>query len=257
MAGTGCSSNQPAFDAAAYGRAAAEDYDALHAGLDPAPAVHTLAELADGRPVVEFGIGTGRIALPLAERGLDVHGIDGSAEMAAELRRKPGGEKIPVTIGNFADAVAGTNFGLAVLAINTVYALPSQDTQVDCFRNAARHLRTGGRFVVEAWIPDAGAFRNGTAIRPVRIEDGHIELEIARIHPATQTMATTKLHVSGGRTALIPANHRYAWPSELDLMARLAGLRLAYRWQDWERRPFRDESTAHVSVWEKVPGGPW
>jgi SAM-dependent methyltransferase len=251
------SSGRPAFDAAAYGRAAAQDYDALHAGLDPAAAVRTLAELADGQPVVEFGIGTGRIALPLAERGLEVHGIDGSPEMIAGLRGKPGGDKIPVTIGNFTDAVAGTAFGLAVLAVNTVYALPSQDAQVECFRNAARHLRTGGRFVVEAWIPDLSAFRNGTAVRPVQIESQHVELEIARIYPAAQVMLTTKLHLSEGGTALIPANHRYAWPSELDLMARLAGLRPAYRWQDWERTPFRDESTAHVSVWEKVPGGPW
>ena len=257
MAGASGSSDRFVFDAAAYGRAAAPEYDALHASLDPAMAVRTLTELAAGQPIVEFGIGTGRIALPLAERGLDVHGIEGSPEMAAELRRKPGGDKIPVTIGNFAEVVAGTDFGLAVLAINTVYALPSQDAQVECFRNAARHLRAGGRFVVEAWIPDLGAFRNGTAMRPVQIEEEHVELEIARIHPATQTMLTTKLHLSGRGTALIPANHRYAWPSELDLMARLAGLRLAYRWQDWEQAPFRDESTTHVSVWEKVPGGPW
>jgi SAM-dependent methyltransferase len=245
------------FDAAAYGRFAALGYDALHSGLDPAAAVQTLVELAAGLPVLEFGIGTGRIALPLAERGLEVHGIDGSPEMAAQLRRKPGGDKIPVIVGDFAEALAGIGFGLVVLAINTVYALPSQDAQVACFRNAARHLRSGGRFVVEAWVPDIGAFRNGTAVRPVQIEDGHIELEIARIYPATQTMLTTKVHFSGDGSALIPANHRYAWPSELDLMARLAGLRLVHRWQDWERTPFQDTSTGHVSVWEKVHGGPW
>jgi SAM-dependent methyltransferase len=257
VAGSSGSWDRAAFDAAAYGRAAARDYDALHPGLDTAAAVRTLAELAAGQPVVEFGIGTGRLALPLAGHGLDVHGIEGSPEMAAELRRKPGGDKIPVTIGNFAEVLAGTGFGLAVLAINTIYALPSQDAQVDCFRNAARHLRAGGRFVVEAWIPDPGAFRNGRAMRPVQIGEEHVELEIAQIHPATQTMLTTKLHLSGQGTALIPANHRYAWPSELDLMARLGGLRLAYRWQDWAQAPFGDDSTAHVSVWEKVPGGPW
>ena len=251
------SSGAAAFDAAAYGRSAAGDYDALHAGLDPAPAVRALADLAAGQPVLEFGIGTGRIALPLTERGLAVHGIEGSPDMAAQLRRKPGGDQIPVVVGNFAEALAGTEFGLVVLAFNTVYALPSQDAQVACFRNAARQLRPGGRFVVEAWVPDIGAFRNGTAVRPVQIQDGHVELEVARIHPATQTMLTTKLHVSGEGTALIPANHRYAWPAELDLMGRLAGLRLAHRWQDWDRTPFTDTSTRHVSVWEKVPGGPW
>lgn len=251
MPGTDQPFGPAAFDAAAYGRSAARDYDELYAGLDPAAAVETLAELAAGGPVVEFGIGTGRLALPLAERGLIVHGIDGSAEMAAVLHGKRGGEDIPVVIGDFSEVRAGTDFALAILAINTIYALPSQDAQVACFRNAARHLRPGGRFVVEAWVPDLGAFRNGTAVRPVQIRDGHIELEVARIHPASQTMLTSKVHVSAAGVRLIPANHRYAWPSELDLMARLAGMHLVYRWQNWERTQFHDASTTHVSVWEK------
>jgi SAM-dependent methyltransferase len=243
----------PAFDAAEYGRSAARDYDELHAGLDPSAAVETLAGLAGGGPVVEFGIGTGRLALPLAERGLAVHGIDGSPEMAALLRSKPGGQHIPVVVGSFSEAMAGNDFGLAVLALNTIYALPSQEAQVACFGNAARHLRPGGRFVVEAWVPDVGAFRNGTAVRPVQLTGGHVELEVAELHPAQQTMLTTKVHLSDSGVRLIPANHRYAWPSELDLMARIAGLRLVHRWEDWQRAPFRDASTAHVSVWEK-PG---
>jgi SAM-dependent methyltransferase len=239
------------FDAAAYGRFAAHDYDELYAELDPSAAVETLAELADGGPVVEFGIGTGRLALPLVKRGLVVHGIDGSPEMADLLHGKPGGEEIPVVIGDFSQVTAGSDFSLVILAINTIYALPSQEAQVECFCNAARHLRPGGRFVVEAWVPDVGAFRSGTAVRPVQIHDGHIELEVARLHPAKQMMFTNKVHLSDGRIRLIPANHRYAWPSELDLMARIAGLRLAYRWEDWKRTPFRDASMAHVSVWEK------
>jgi len=245
------------FDAAAYGRFAARDYDELYAGLDPASAVDVLADLADGGPVVEFGIGTGRLALPLAERGLIVHGIDGSPEMAALLQRKPGGAEIPVVIGDFSEVTAGTDFGLAVLALNTVYALPSQEAQVACFRNAARHLRPSGRFVVEAWVPDVGAFRNGTAVRPVQIGERHVELEVARLQPAKQRMVTTKVHISDGEVRLIPANHRYAWPSEMDLMARLAGMRLAYRWEDWQRTEFHDASTAHISVWEKLPAGSW
>jgi SAM-dependent methyltransferase len=242
-----------AFDAAEYGRSAARDYDQLHAGLDPSAAVETLAGLAGGGPVVEFGIGTGRLALPLAERGLAVHGIDGSPEMAALLHSKPDGQDIPVVVGNFSDAMAGNDFGLAVLALNTIYALPSQEEQVACFGNAARHLRPGGRFVVEAWVPDVGAFRNGKAVRPVQLTGGHVELEVAELHPAQQTMVTTKVHLSDSGVRLIPANHRYAWPSELDLMARIAGLGLVHRWEDWYRAPFHDASTAHVSVWEK-PG---
>jgi SAM-dependent methyltransferase len=239
------------FDPAEYGRSAARDYDKLHAGLDPSAAVETLAGLAGGGPVVEFGIGTGRLALPLAERGLAVHGIDGSPEMAALLHSKPGGQEIPVVVGDFSQATAGNDFRLAVLALNTIYALPSQDAQVACFANAAGHLRPGGRFVIEAWVPDVGAFRNGRAVRPVQIHGGHVELEVAELHPAGQTMLTTKVHLSDSGVRLIPANHRYAWPSELDLMARIAGLRLLHRWADWNRAPFHDGSTAHVSVWEK------
>ncbi|HEY0717301.1 MAG TPA: class I SAM-dependent methyltransferase [Streptosporangiaceae bacterium] len=247
--------NSPSsFDAAEYGRFAADGYDELHNGLDPSAAVETLAALADGGPVVEFGIGTGRLALPLAERGLVVHGIEGSAEMAALLRSKPGGDQIPVVVGNFSEVVAGDDFCLAVLAYNTIYALPSQEAQVACFSNAAGHLRPGGCFVLEAWVPDVGAFRNGTAVRPVQIRGSHIELEVARLYPAQQLMETTKVHLSDGKVRLIPANHRYAWPSELDLMARLAGLRLVHRWENWERAPFSDTSTAHVSVWEKAAG---
>jgi SAM-dependent methyltransferase len=255
MPGTDQPFDPAAFDAAAYGRTAARDYDELHAGLDPSAAVETLTDLAASGPVVEFGIGTGRLALPLAERGLTVHGIEGSPEMAAVLQEKQGGQNIPVTIGDFSEATAGTGFALVVLAINTVYALPSQEAQVACFRNAARHLRQGGRFAVEAWIPDVGAFRNGTAIRPVQIHDAHIELEVARIHPVNQTMHTNKVHLSAEGLRLIPANHRYAWPSELDLMAQLAGMRLRHRWENWERAPFHDASTTHVSVWEKPAAG--
>jgi SAM-dependent methyltransferase len=251
MSGTDHPFGPAAFDAAAYGRSAARDYDELYAGLDPSAAVDTLADLAAGGPVVEFGIGTGRLALPLAGRGLAVHGIEGSPDMAAVLQQKRGGAGIPVVIGDFSEVTAGTDFALVVLAINTVYALPSQEAQVACFRNAAHHLRPGGHFVVEAWVPDVGAFRNGTAVRPVQIHDGHIELELARIHPANQTMVTNKVHLSAEGLRLIPANHRYAWPSELDLMAKLAGMRLAYRWENWERAPFHDASTTHVSVWEK------
>jgi SAM-dependent methyltransferase len=243
------------FDPAEYGRQAASGYDDLHAELDPSAAVETLAELAGGGPVVEFGIGSGRLALPLAERGLAVHGIEGSPDMAELLKDKPGGQDIPVVLGDFAQATAGDDFLLAFLAYNTIYALPSQDAQVDCFVNAARHLRPGGCFVVEAWVPDVGAFHNGAAVRPVQVSGGRVELEVAKLHAAEQTMLTTKVHLSESGIRLIPANHRYAWPSELDLMARIAGLRLRHRWENWQRDPFLDASTTHVSVWEKPASG--
>jgi SAM-dependent methyltransferase len=224
--------NPASFDPAAYGRFAARDYDELYSDLDPVPAVDTLAELAAGDAVVEFGIGTGRLALPLAARGLVVHGIEGSPEMATLLSQKPGGAEIPVVVGDFAEVSAGHDFGLAVLAINTIYALPSQDAQVRCFRN-------------------------GTAVRPVHVHDGHLELEVARLQPATQTMRTNKVHLSDAGVRLIPANHRYAWPSELDLMARLAGMRLRHRWENWARAAFQDASMTHVSVWERISDSPW
>jgi SAM-dependent methyltransferase len=244
-----------AFDPAEYGRQAAPGYDELHIELDPSAAVATLADLAGGGPVVEFGIGSGRLALPLAGRGLAVHGIEGSPDMAELLRNKPGGRDVPVVLGDFAQATAGEDFQLAFLAYNTIFALPSQDAQVDCFVNAARHLRPGGQFVVEAWVPDVGAFRNGAAVRPVQVSGDRVELEVANLHAAEQTMLTTKVHLSETGIRLIPANHRYAWPSELDLMARIAGLRLRHRWENWQRDPFVDASTTHVSVWEKPAAG--
>ena len=123
---------------------------------------------------------------------------------------------------------------------------------MQCFRNAAHHLHKGGLFLVEAWVPDVGAFRNGTATRPVRVSDGHIELEIATIDPAQQTMQTNKLHITETGTQLIPANHRYAWPAEMDLMAQIAGMRLAHRWEDWAKTPFTRHSMSHISVWQKT-----
>jgi SAM-dependent methyltransferase len=241
------------FDPGAYGRRIAVDYDAT-TGTEPAEdAVAALLELAEGGAVLELGIGTGRLALPLARAGLEVHGIEGSPEMVEQLRRKPGGDRIPVVVGDFTTARVEQTFDLAVLAYNTIFALPSQDAQVACFANAARHLRPGGAFVVEAWVPDLGAFRAGRAIRPVTLAEGRVVLEVAEIHPAEQTMRTNKVFLDGAGVRVFPANHRYAWPAELDLMARLAGLSLAQRWEDWTRRPYDDRSPAHVSVYRRAP----
>lgn len=222
----------------------------MYAGYwDTDAAVDRLLELAEGGPVLEFGIGTGRLALPLADRGLRVHGVDGSAEMVAQLRAKPGGERIPVVVGNFADADAGGEFSLVVLAVNTIFALPDQDAQVACFQNAARHLAPSGRFVVEAWVPDIGGFRDNRLVRPRVIRPDQVSIETADLDRAEQIMRTTQAVFSAGGVRLYPATHRYAWPAELDLMGRLAGLRRESRWADWRRGDFTRESPAHVTVY--------
>jgi SAM-dependent methyltransferase len=213
--------------------------------------VELLAELSGGGPVLEFGIGTGRLALPLAARGIAVSGIDGSPEMVEELRTKPGGADLPVVVGNFAETRVEGEFALVVLAYNTVFALPDQRAQVDVFRNAATHLAPGGRFVVEAWVPDPGAFRGGRAVRIVAIGEHEVQLEAAEVFPADQTMRTAKIRLADGGVRLLPAVHRYAWPAELDLMAELAGLAREHRWSDWSRAPFTDSSTTHLSVYRR------
>lgn len=243
---------QAPFDPSAYGHNIAGDYDETTGRLEPAAEVAVLSELAGDEPILEFGIGTGRLALPLIELGHRVAGIDGSAEMAEKLRAKPGGAGIRVEVGDFSETQVEGQFGLVVLAMNTIYALPSQEAQVRCFRNAARHLRAGGLFVADAWIPDPGAFRDGRALRIVDLADGEVVIEVAQIHPATQQMTTNKVFLKADSVKVFPANHRYAWPAELDLMATLAGFALKYRWQDWTKSPYTDTSRAHVSVWEKL-----
>lgn len=240
-------------DPAGYGAAIAPLYDSLYdATLDTEGAVARLAELAEGGPVLELGIGTGRLALPLAARGLVVAGIEGSADMAAALAAKPGGGAIAVTLGDFADTRVEGSFSLALLAVNTIFALPDQDAQVATFGNVARHLRSGGCFVLEAWVPDLGGFHGGRAVRPLQIDAERVLLEVAELDPVVQTMTTTRIYAGTDGVRLLPANHRYAWPSELDLMARLAGMRLEQRWSDWRGTPFTATSTSHVSVYRLI-----
>jgi SAM-dependent methyltransferase len=239
------------FDPTAYGASGiADEYDALYENeWETEPAVDRIVELARGGSVLELGIGTGRLALPLVARGVEVHGVDASPEMVAGLRAKPGGDRIPVVIGNFADADAGRGFSLVVLAVNTIFALPDQEAQVACFANAARHLAPGGAFVVEAWVPDVGAFRHNRRVRPRVMRGDTISIETAELDPVEQMMRTTQAVLSNGSVRLYPADHRYAWPAELDLMARLAGLHREDRWADWGGSPFTGGSEAHVTVY--------
>ncbi|MGY1605376.1 class I SAM-dependent DNA methyltransferase [Geodermatophilus sp. SYSU D00815] len=237
------------FDPSAYGARHADVYDELTAGLSPDAAVRRLAALADGGAVLELGIGTGRIALPLAATGLTVDGIDGSPEMVQQLRRRPGGADLRVEIGDFATTTTGRRYALVVLAYNTINALPSQDAQVRTFANAAAHLEPGGAFVVENWVPDLTAFHRNRAVRVLDVGEQRVVVDVAELHPAEQRMTTTKLVLTSGQVRLLPANHRYVWPAELDLMARLAGLRLEHRWADWDGAPFTDDSPAYVAVY--------
>jgi SAM-dependent methyltransferase len=242
----------PDFEPTMYGASIADDYDELYCdSLDTAAAVERLVELAAGGAVLEFGIGTGRLALGLMESGLEVHGVDASPDMVAKLRDKPGGDRIPVVIGDFSEADAGSGFSLVILAFNTIFALPDQQAQVRCFANAARHLRPGGRFVIEAWVPDIAAFRHDQAVRPRILRPDQVSIEIAELDPVHQIMRTTQAVMRNGSLRLYPANHRYAWPTELDLMAQLATLRRVDRWENWTGAPFTAESRNHISLYER------
>ncbi|WP_372341357.1 class I SAM-dependent methyltransferase [Streptomyces sp. CC224E] len=216
------------------------------------PAVDFLAERAGGGPVLEFAIGTGRVAMPLLGRGLEVHGIDLSRAMVEQLRAKPGGADVPVTLGDFATATAGrTDFALAYLVFNTINNLTTQDAQVDCFRNAAAHLAPGGRFVVEVGVPALRLLPPGQDAVPFEVSDTRWAFD--RYDTATQAMSSNYVDVdpATGTATYKTFPFRYVWPSELDLMARIAGLRLSERWEGWTKEPFTGESQGHVSVWEK------
>jgi SAM-dependent methyltransferase len=241
------------FEPSAYGDSGiADEYDELYADhWETEGAVECLLQLANGGRILELGIGTGRLALPLLKRGIEVHGVDGSAEMVAKLREKPGGDRIPVVLGDFAHANAGSGFALVVLAVNTIFALPDQQAQVECFRNAARHLAPTGCFVVEAWVPDLGGFRHNRLVRPRVMRSDMVSIETAELDQAEQTMRTTQAVFSNGSVRLYPANHRYAWPAELDLMAELAGMHREERWADWDCSPFTADSRSHVTVYRR------
>ncbi|MFF7053347.1 class I SAM-dependent DNA methyltransferase [Streptomyces griseorubiginosus] len=216
------------------------------------PAVEVLAGLAGEGRALELGIGTGRIALPLAGRGVEVHGIELSPAMADRLRAKPGGEAIGVTFGDFATTRAPGTFSVAYLVFNTIMNLTSQDAQVDCFRNVAAHLEPGGTFVIEVSVPQLRRLPPGQNAVPFHV--GETRLGFDTYDTATQAMASHHVRVVDGRGSFRSIPFRYVWPAELDLMARLAGMRLRDRWADWSGAPFTAESESHVSVWEKTEG---
>ncbi len=216
------------------------------------PVIDFLVELAGGGRALEFAIGTGRIALPLAQRGVPVHGIDMSKAMVARLRAKPGGEDIGVTIGDFATTTVEGSFALVYLVFNTIMNLTTQAAQVACFRNAAAHLLPGGCFVIEVGIPDLQRLPPGETIHPFTVTETHWGFDEYDI--ANQGMTSHHLEIVDGRAERLSVPFRYAWPAEYDLMAELAGMRLRERLAGWKREPFTSDSRSHVSVWEKPTG---
>ena len=212
------------------------------------PAVSLLADLAGTGAALELGIGTGRIALPLHERGVEVYGIDLSPAMVAELRTKPGGDSIAVTIGDFATTRVDGTFTLVYLVRNTITNLTTQDEQVECFRSVAAQLKPQGWFVIENYVPELRRLPPGETIHAFTVTPTHLGFEEYDV--ASQIAYSHHYWLVDGRLETFSAPFRYVWPSELDLMARIAGLTLRDRWSDWHRAPFGSESRSHISVWQ-------
>ncbi|HEV7934915.1 MAG TPA: class I SAM-dependent methyltransferase [Actinomadura sp.] len=239
-------------DPAFFGDRYAHDYDELTI-LDPAPAVDFLADLVpDSGRVLELAVGTGRVAIPLAERGIAVEGIEGSAAMVERMRAKPGGASIPVVIGDMADVAVAGPFQLAYLVFNTLFNLPSQARQIDCFHNVAKVLEPGGLFVIECFIQDMTKFDRGQRVATRALTEDSVEMEFLLHDPVEQTVTYQRVILDAEGTTLSPLRLRYCWPSELDLMAQLAGMRLRARYNDWDRSPFTPASRNHVSVYERI-----
>jgi SAM-dependent methyltransferase len=231
-----------------YGERIAGVYDELHADCDPA-AITALNQLADGGRALELGIGTGRIALPLKQSGIEVSGIDASESMVARLHAKPGAEAIQVTSGNFADVPVEGKYALIYVLFNTFYALLTQDDQVRCMTNDARHLEPQGVFVIEAFFPDLSRFTGQQAVRAVNIEQDRGQLDVSEHDPVRQRITSQHMIFAESGLRLYPVEIRYVWPAELDLMARLAGLVLKKRWGDWRGGEFTAASAKHISVY--------
>jgi SAM-dependent methyltransferase len=251
-AGATATGEPAVYGAETYGDRIAEIYDDLY----PFPAqteaaVDLLAELAGSGPVLELGIGTGRLAVPLSARGVTVSGIDASDAMVAKLRAKPGGAEIEVVIGDFSAVPGDSPCQLVFVAFNTFFALLDQEDQLRCFERVAARLVPGGRFLLEAFVPDLARFDRGQRTSNSHVLTDGVVLEVSAHHPAGQRVDSAHVVISESGTRIYPVQIRYCWPSELDLMARLAGLTLEDRWADWQRSPFTDDSAGHVSVWRR------
>ena len=239
------------FDETTFGTLNADDYDALHDPGTTAESVALISKLAGQGRILELAIGTGRMALPLVALGHDVSGIEGSPLMVEKLRTKPGGEAIEVVIGDFADVAIDGPFDHVFLVFNTFFNLLSQEAQVRCFANVAQRLTEGGTFLVETFVPDQSGFADGQRVQTKRLDMTTVWLEAALHDPVRQLLEFQRIRITQDGVRMVPLPMRYAWPSEIDLMARLAGLSLRDRWGGWDRRPFDASSKMHVSVYQK------
>ncbi|MFF0182101.1 class I SAM-dependent methyltransferase [Micromonospora sp. NPDC005223] len=237
-------------DPGLFGRLWAATYDGP-GNPDPAPAVDLLARLAEGGPVLELAIGTGRVALPLAERGLAVEGVEASPEMVAHLRAKPGGADMPVTIGDMADVPVPGPYRLVFLVFNTLFNLVSEERQAACFRNVARVLAPGGAFVIEAFVPDPADFDRDEQVQVREVTEDSATVRMHRYDRAAQTFVRQTVTFDASGVHLKPFAMRYAWPEQVDELAERAGLRLTERYADWDRSPFDADSRSHISVYRR------
>jgi SAM-dependent methyltransferase len=232
-----------------YGERVADVYDEWYRPVDSAPEVALLTELADGGPALELGIGTGRVALPLAASGIEVHGLDASPAMVERMRAKAGGDAIPVTIGDMADVAVDAKFALVFVVFNTFFQLYSQDAQLRCFANVAAHLRPAGRFLVHVFVPDTSRVEAGEHLSVHEASLDRVRLDATVYDSKEQRLDTTQVSITEHGIRLVHAKLRFAWPAEIDLMARLAGLTLEHRWATFDKQPFTSSSAFHVSVY--------
>jgi SAM-dependent methyltransferase len=242
------------YESSTFGDRSADFYDTWPIEwLDTVGTVARLVELAGPGPVLELGIGTGRVALPLLERGIGVCGIDASEAMVAKLRAKPGGDQIPVVIGDFGELPISGNYSLVFAVASTFYQLQSQEAQLRCFQNVARCLQPGGVFVIDGFVLNTVQFPGNQGIRIAALECDQLEVQFMRLNPAEQRLTCQRVALTERGIQLVPIPFRYAWPSELDLMARFAGLRLQERAGGWRGEPFTATSSRHVSIYQ-LPG---
>lgn len=234
-----------------YGERVAGVYDEWYSAYDPA-AIDVLTKLAAGGRALELGIGTGRIALPLAANNISVSGIDASPSMVAQLKAKPGAEHVEITAGNFAEVPVSGRFSLIYVVFNTFFALCSQELQVKCFQNVAAHLEPAGCFLIEAFVPDLNRFTGDQVNWATNVTNDRVELDVGKHDSVTQKVVSQKVVIRDGDVRLYPIQIRYVWPSELDLMAQLAGLRLRERWSSWQQESFTTQSQKHISIYEPV-----